>query len=411
MSSVGGDAATAKPHLCVICLSPDASLCSQCKGASYCGRKCQRTDWPSHKILCKAFAEHRESPRPSADHYRAILFPPAAAVPEIVWVTHPFADIPNIDGSGWVVPFSDRVTERNRLDTNKRTYQPVEPCLYFANLSMFQLDDSPINASMQAIINPYTSKPDLLFKGPVLAYIIAGTREFTEAEEDEDYAYVEQNDEIHEDITLNHLRHLVDYCIWCMHRRALCSKPTTAPVVAATTLTCVDRAIKERWQMAMFSWVPKVYLYLPQRLVRMSPIYKLLGMKVIAHADFDAEARNRRCTYAEMLMMETDVNSPSWGTTPEEWKEVGNVTLVREDRTGLFNQDVDVLCMFCIEKVYAVFQRVRTQGGTVAAKNRANRIVCEKNLQAFKRDRYPELVAGSGGVVDALTGLPVLRIP
>lgn len=35
------------------CLNLGNHKCSLCKNASYCSRECQKTDWPSHKIICK----------------------------------------------------------------------------------------------------------------------------------------------------------------------------------------------------------------------------------------------------------------------------------------------------------------------------------------------------------------------
>jgi hypothetical protein len=31
--------------------------CSQCRAAEYCGKACQKQDWPAHKAACKAAAE------------------------------------------------------------------------------------------------------------------------------------------------------------------------------------------------------------------------------------------------------------------------------------------------------------------------------------------------------------------
>jgi len=35
--------------------------CSRCNDISYCGRKCQKEDWPRHKIRCKANFSHRDN--------------------------------------------------------------------------------------------------------------------------------------------------------------------------------------------------------------------------------------------------------------------------------------------------------------------------------------------------------------
>lgn len=47
MASEDTDAATC----CVRCAKPSASHCAQC-GVQYCGRACQRADWPTHRSHC-----------------------------------------------------------------------------------------------------------------------------------------------------------------------------------------------------------------------------------------------------------------------------------------------------------------------------------------------------------------------
>ena len=37
--------------------------CAACKGVAYCGRACQKTDWPSHKTWCKQKAARRAAAR------------------------------------------------------------------------------------------------------------------------------------------------------------------------------------------------------------------------------------------------------------------------------------------------------------------------------------------------------------
>ncbi|KAI0696336.1 hypothetical protein BC835DRAFT_1414308 [Cytidiella melzeri] len=42
---------------CVVCGGDTASRCSQCQSVSYCGKECQRADWPSHKGMCRSLKD------------------------------------------------------------------------------------------------------------------------------------------------------------------------------------------------------------------------------------------------------------------------------------------------------------------------------------------------------------------
>jgi len=39
-------------RLCSVCRAPDAKLCTGCATTRYCGKECQKGDWPVHKSVC-----------------------------------------------------------------------------------------------------------------------------------------------------------------------------------------------------------------------------------------------------------------------------------------------------------------------------------------------------------------------
>ncbi|KAI1470047.1 uncharacterized protein F4812DRAFT_457444 [Daldinia caldariorum] len=69
---------------CVVCWKGGGQLCGSCKSCHYCSKECQKSDWKSHKLLCKAIVTQPERPSPS--HVRAIYFPQDKPVPELVWI-------------------------------------------------------------------------------------------------------------------------------------------------------------------------------------------------------------------------------------------------------------------------------------------------------------------------------------
>lgn len=69
---------------CTICNSAYTQLCKQCHSSSYCSTKCQKIDWPCHKLLCSEHTTDNERPGPS--YKRAILFDPGVRAPAFTWI-------------------------------------------------------------------------------------------------------------------------------------------------------------------------------------------------------------------------------------------------------------------------------------------------------------------------------------
>ena len=81
--------------LCTMCDEPSKLHCTGCSQVKYCPKICQQSDWPFHKLLCKASRRFSGPTRPpggynifggSASFFRAILFPHDKQKPEWVWV-------------------------------------------------------------------------------------------------------------------------------------------------------------------------------------------------------------------------------------------------------------------------------------------------------------------------------------
>ncbi|KAL0253227.1 hypothetical protein SLS55_010199 [Diplodia seriata] len=72
--------------LCQACNNPSQQTCSRCHCSRYCSKKCQKADWPTHKLLCSKFSSFDLTSRPSEDHFLAIHFPPDKNEPHLVWM-------------------------------------------------------------------------------------------------------------------------------------------------------------------------------------------------------------------------------------------------------------------------------------------------------------------------------------
>ena len=63
-------------------------FCAQRKSAAYCGRDCQRSDWKTHKILCKAFVNLKPSPPIFGEFKLAIIFSKDEDILRLVWLSY-----------------------------------------------------------------------------------------------------------------------------------------------------------------------------------------------------------------------------------------------------------------------------------------------------------------------------------
>lgn len=69
---------------CITCGKSDSTvLCSRCKGVWYCNKKCQKADWPCHKLLCGKYASVNDI-EPLQGGYRAFLFRFDSLEPDVV---------------------------------------------------------------------------------------------------------------------------------------------------------------------------------------------------------------------------------------------------------------------------------------------------------------------------------------
>lgn len=75
---------TRHDNMCVNCFGPATRHCCRCNSSWYCSFRCQKADHKYHKHLCSQVAELKD--RPGPDHVRAILFPDNEKSPRFIWL-------------------------------------------------------------------------------------------------------------------------------------------------------------------------------------------------------------------------------------------------------------------------------------------------------------------------------------
>ncbi|KAI1842521.1 hypothetical protein JX265_012667 [Neoarthrinium moseri] len=373
---------------CIICMWPDATACGQCKSAHYCSRKCQKTDWESHKLVCTPFAQM--GPRPSSDHYKALLFLTESTAPKPVWVQFSNTDdFPSVDGSyDWLGPKGRGYsTENTHVNINRRTNKDIVPKLRFFSGSVFQYDQSTVNQSFATAVRPFTANPSLQFKGPVLAYtMIEYTYEqmlqMEEAGEEEprEYEYL--------DISLSCFRDLVDFSIHHEARETDCIPPKDDGIIVTKFHSVHDCLKSQRPQHGQVA-VKAPFAGGDQSGI--STISQILGTPLRLNA-LDTKAKsagyNDGCPYASFLMMDLDITSPSWGTIAEAWRFPGSVLVGQVNGSNIQDHIAATMARFCMEEVYPRVKKA-LQDGTMEAKEKAMKPVCLEMLYNYRRDDYP----------------------
>lgn len=354
---------------CLMCNTYPAKRCKRCSSSWYCSEACQSADWPSHKLLCKRFADHLQLSRPSVHHKRAILFPVNRVKPEMIWLLcerkiekdtgipyEMINDYPYLGAIGGTMRIEHNPVRGRNLGSGMTYWAPRKEGYSIAlrYRDIFLVDGSGINQSLLTSVATSGRTPHK-WCGPMIAVR-------------------ETPDEFHEDITLGDFRHIIDYLIsyrTTETRETASNVKDRKPVaVCGVKICCYGEEMLHGSEPYVLVDVTRAH---PTRLTlggegSISPISERLGMplRLWKYSDgdtwinppgwndnMDADSNPD----AAFLMMETNLEKPTWGWAPLCWNmELGNVLAVRTDDQDLTVNDVKMMCDFTRRKLQPMFE-------------------------------------------------------
>ncbi|KAJ6009386.1 hypothetical protein N7522_004402 [Penicillium canescens] len=330
---------------------------------------CEKSDFPSHNLLCEQFAIQPD--RPSPEHKRAIFFPVEGDKPCLIWIPCR-RQYDEADGIGWTQidsypylgtddPFKgtmriehNPVRGRN-LGSGFAGFAPYQEgfCVSLIHRDAYLKDGSAINRSILASVRAScTSIIPHEYRGPMVAL-----REIRH--------------EAYADITLADFRHLMDYLISYRNTHVRESVPDLlhrTPTTFRGVKICCHGEVKFHGSEPFVSVDVTRANRISLGSGSISPISVCLGMPIRFWKDTDTEFRHNPPgregdTTADsnpnvaFMMMVTDPSKDEWGWVPMYWNSnIGNVWAVCEDGRDLAVKDVAMMCHFARRKLQCMFE-------------------------------------------------------
>ncbi|KAM5360443.1 hypothetical protein ACJA88_014832 [Fusarium oxysporum] len=358
-----------------------------------------------HKLLCKQFSV--QPLRPSKAHKRAILFPADQSKPRMIWVHCELkSDEEHGDGAPYemVDLYPHLGADKPNTGTLRIEYNPIRDrnfgcgmvywaprkegysiTLYFREA--FLMDGSSVNRSILTSVGT-SGVVHHQICGPVVAM-------------------QETPLELHRDITLSDMRHIIDYLIsygttetreWANH-----SKTNLGTSILGVKICCYGEIKLHNSETYIAVEVPKGH---PTRLMyrqgKVSPISKILGMPLILRKFDDIDVwidplgwdkntmtadSNQDATF---LMLETDPEKPDWGWAPPYWNaQLGNVLAVRADDQNLDVEDLRMMCSFARRKLGPMFEDALGGGHKLRTKQEVLDFITWDNMVEFSNRQAP----------------------
>ncbi|KAI0455201.1 hypothetical protein F5B21DRAFT_514123 [Xylaria acuta] len=340
---------------CIVCNTQNALLCGRCKCTRYCSRKCQRTDFPIHKLLCSDFANFGATTRATTDHVRAILFPEDQENPIRIWVhcKHICLNEDNTDTRGRssdIEPYlNPRFTiNRSFIDNNLILARKLSDTICICYCDSTIDFDSTTNESIKHIT---ATRPGRYFDwtGAVIAYGRIG---------------LSPSPGKYRDLDMNDFRHITDYFLSCGFDLTLPTAPCGLPKVKAVRINCVgDR-----------KWLHKP-LFEQVELSANDPIFTVhdtsgildrisnpvFTQRCTPHPAWERGYTNRGYNnpyhnwHAMLLHLSCDPKAKDWGLPARRWyMKPGSAIIVHQDKEPLYLCHAEALCRYC-DEVFELF--------------------------------------------------------
>jgi len=162
MASSGTDDGNTRDQKCAVCNQPSTQRCSACRMVPYCGKECQKKDWPSHKFFCPLLYPEKDK---SGKSVRAVFLPSDSPTPQFINVNHGRDPKKEMQALESVLGKGCYYSRRMRLfQESNGSYDRVITVFYRDN---FMNDGSTPNICVTAITNGVNTGR---WRGPLLVY-------------------------------------------------------------------------------------------------------------------------------------------------------------------------------------------------------------------------------------------------